>query len=223
MLRARSLPTTGHSALQAALRKQELTPPRPPDPRPSFQPHHLQPITWHQDYISPHFTTTALFLSPARRSSRGLSPHLVSGALKLGFCHTKVTAGRQGSPCDPPTLPRSLRFGVSDELLTKRQDTSGSYTELEHPTPHDYQKKQLRRPLGTGNVISGGDPDLEQQGRESGALTASWVRECGWALLWGWELCGLWQKKPHSLTSGEREETSLSEQQGGKRIRPQKR
>lgn len=164
MLRARSFPTTGHSALQAALRKQELTPPRPPDPRPSFQPHHLQPITWHQDYISPHFTTTALFLSPARRSSRGLSPHLVSGALKLGFCHTKVTAGRQGSPCDPPTLPRSLRFGVSDELLTKRRDTSGSYTELEHPTPHDYQKKQLRRPLGTGNVISGEDPDVDQQG-----------------------------------------------------------
>ena len=177
MLRARSLPTTGHSTLQAALRKQELTPPRPPDPRPSFQPHHLQPITWHQDCISPHFTTTALFLSPARRSSRGLSPPLVSGASKLGFCHTKVTAGRQGSPCDPPTLPRSLRFGVSDELLTKRRDTSGSYTELEHPTPPRLPKEATK--VASGNVISGGDPDLGQQGRESGTLTASWVRECG--------------------------------------------
>lgn len=81
LLRARLSPPQTR-ALQAGLRKQELPPPRPPDPRPSLQPHHLQPITWAPGLHFPHFSTTALFLSPARQSLQRAKPHLVSEASK---------------------------------------------------------------------------------------------------------------------------------------------
>lgn len=90
--------------------------------------------------------------------------------------------------------------------------------------PHFYIKVKLRHNLGrssNGGVVFGreGDPDLAlprgSWKKESSTLTESWgVRECGRALcrgVGGCELCRLWWKNPHFITSErEREEASLS-------------
>lgn len=155
------------------LRKQEPNPLRPSDPHPSLQPHHMQPITGHQDYIFPHFTTVALFLSPTRLSSRGLKPHLVSEA----SVHTEVTAGREGPFCDPLTLPRSLRFGGQVNCSQKAEMPQAELYRAGAHYPHCYLQKQRRYNLGRSS--NGGDPDLDlprgSWKEDRGTLTASWV------------------------------------------------